>query len=46
MLFIILLVLGVGASVLLTRDTASATTDEYCRMECRERKVHDYTYCC
>ena len=45
-IILIIFVAVIGAAVLLNIDTTDAVMDEFCRLECKERKIRDYSICC
>jgi hypothetical protein len=47
MIVILLLVFAaVGAITLLGGNNDNTAMDEYCRLECKDRKIQDHSICC
>ena len=36
----------IGLSTLLSNSNTDTVIDEYCRLECKECKIQDYSICC
>lgn len=45
-IFLLLIAVGIGAAVLLSDNGSERVKDEYCRLECQERKIRDHSICC
>lgn len=48
MISILLLVFAIviGAAALFSNSNTDTVMDEYCRLECKDRKIKDYSICC
>jgi len=46
MLWIIIAIIGVAGLTALFENNSESAMDEYCKLECKERKIRDCSICC
>ena len=46
LLFMTVNIAVIAAAVFLSRGNSETVMDEYCRLECKESRIQDYSICC